>query len=98
MQVLEIMPAVPTAQTKTAETTSLIQTCRLIWRQLAMDANLELTIWPILLLFCACVFPAIIFFMNDLNPLVKNTTLSMWQFHAQQGFLKVTVAATSIRS
>ena len=40
------------------------------------------------ILFCACVFPAIIFLMNDLNPLV-NTTLPMRQFRAQRGRLKV---------
>ena len=30
-----------------------------------------------ILLFCACVFPAIIFFMNDLNALVKLNTVNV---------------------
>ena len=44
------------------------------------------------ILFCACVFPAIIFFMIDLNPLVKHNTANV------AGISKGTVAATSVKS
>ena len=51
------------------------------------------------ILFCACAFPAIIFFMNDWKPLVKHNTANV-AVPCVTGISKgyCTVAETSIRS
>ena len=54
--------------------------------------KLSLVMKCIHILFCACVFSAILFFINHLKPLVCNGD---W---CAMGISKGTVAATSVRS
>ena len=75
-----ILPAVPMAKIKTAEKTSLIQTCRFIWPQLTTVANLEWTIKQLgLSCYPACLscytayhFHSLTVKTPDLKPLVKH--------------------------